>query len=123
MAVVEVQGLRELRRNLRRLEVDVTDLKDANAAVAAIVASAAASRAKRRTGRMAGSVRGNRAVGKATVSVGGGGLPYVPPIYYGWPAHHIEGDPFVIDAAQETESTWLPLYEQDLARVVDAVST
>lgn len=121
-ASVRVEGLSQLRRQLKQLEVDTADLKDAHAAVASTVAHAAANRAKRRTGRMAASVRGNRAVGKATVTVGGAALPYVPPIYYGWPAHGIEGDPFVVDAAQETEQAWLPLYEHALADVVDRIT-
>lgn len=121
-ASVRVEGLSQLRRRLKQLELDTADLKDAHAAVASTVATAAAGRAKRRTGRMAASVRGNRAVGKATVSVGGAALPYVPVIYYGWPARGIEGDPFVVDAAQDTEPIWLPMYEQALADAVDRVT-
>lgn len=119
--VVTVDGLPQLRRALRQLVGDADDLKEANTAAAAIVAAAASSRAPRRSGRLAGSVRGNRAVGRATVSAGGSSVLYAGPIHWGWPAHHIEPQPFVVDAAQVTEPVWLPAYERDLAKAVDRV--
>jgi len=122
-AGVQVEGLRELRRGLRQLGEDTADLKDANAAAAAIVAAAAAVRSPRRTGRLAASLKGNRAVGRATVRAGGAAVPYAGPIHWGWPARHIDGQPFVVDAAQDTQPVWLPAYEQSVARAVDRVTT
>lgn len=119
--LVTVDGLPQLRRQLRQLVGDASDLKEANAAAASIVANAAASRAPRRTGRLAASVRGNRAVSRATVSAGGAAVPYAGPIHWGWPAHHIAPQPFVVDAAQVTEPVWLAAYERDLAKAVDRV--
>lgn len=121
-AGVRVEGLRELRRGLRQLGEDTADLKEANAAAAAIVASAAAARAPRRTGRLAATVKGNRAVGRATVRGGGARVPYAGPVHWGWPARHIDGQPFVVDAAQATEPVWLPAYQQALDRAVDRVT-
>lgn len=120
-ASVTVEGLPELRRSLRQLVGDASDLKAANAAAAATVAAAAAARAPRRSGTLAASVRGNRAVGRATVLAGGAKVPYAGPIHYGWPARGIEGRPFVTDAAQATEPVWLPLYERQLQEAVDKV--
>lgn len=119
--LVTIDGLPQLRRQLRQLVGDASDLKEANAAAASIVAAASASRAPRRTGRLAASVRGNRAVGRATVSAGGAAVPYAGPIHWGWPAHHIEAQPFVVEAAQVTEPVWLAAYERDLAKAVDKV--
>lgn len=116
--VLEVHGLRELRRNLRRLEDDAADLKEANATAAQTVAAAAAARAPKRTGRLAASIRGNRAVGRATVK----SLPsvaYAGPIHWGWPARHIDGQPFILEGAQQTEGVWLPAYEAAVARAVE----
>lgn len=120
-AVVKIDGLPRLRSALRRAGVEVADLKAANAAAAAYVASAAAPRAPRRTGRLAASVRGNRAVGKATVSAGGAATPYAGPIHWGWPARGIEPQPFIAEAAQATESTWVALYQADIERLVDSI--
>lgn len=120
--VLQVQGLREVQRTLRRLEEDTTDLKDAHASAASTVANAAAARAPKRTGRLANSVRGNRAAGKAEVKAGGAAVPYAGPVHWGWPAHHMTGDPFIADAAVDTESQWLPAYEHALADVVDRIT-
>lgn len=120
-ARVEVDGLGKLRRELRKLPEQTADLKDANARVSSLVAATAAGRAPQRTGRLAASVRGNRAVGRATVSAGGASLPYGGPIHYGWPAHGIEAQPFISEAAEDTEPVWLPMYESDVQRVVDAL--
>lgn len=120
---VHVDGVRQLRRDLRKLGDDLADVKDANAAAAALVAAEAARRAPRgKTGRLAASVRGNRAASRATVSAGRASVPYAGPIHYGWPAHHIEAQPFVTDAAQDTQPLWLPLYEQGINRAVDKLA-
>ena len=114
---VSVVGLAKLRRELRRAGDDLADLKDANAAAAAIVAAAAEARAPRRTGRLAATVRGNRAASRASVSAGRASVPYAGPIHWGWPARGIEANPFVTDAAQATEHVWLSAYERQLETV------
>lgn len=121
-ASLQVDGLGQLRRDLRRVAGDADDLKAANAKAAAVVAGAASAGAPRRTGRLAASVRGNKAVGRAQIKAGGAAVPYAGPVHYGWPAHGIEGNPFVIDAAQRTESLWLPAYAEDLQRVTDRLA-
>lgn len=120
-AIVKVDGLPRLRAALRRAGVEVTDLKAANAAAAAYVAAAAAPRAPRRTGRLAASVRGNRAVGRATISAGSAAVPYAGPIHWGWPARGIAAQPFISETAVATESTWVEIYRTDIERVVDSV--
>jgi len=120
---VEVDGLRKLRRDLRALGDDLGDLKDANASTAQVVATEAARRAPTgRTGRLAGSGRGNRAAGRATVSFGGAKVPYAGPIHYGWPARGIEPQPFVTDAAVATEPIWLPAYLAAVDQAVEHVA-
>lgn len=111
---IRVDGLRALRSDLRKAGESTQDLKAANAAVAALVATAAAGRAPHRTGRLASSGRGNRAVGRATVTFGGASVPYAGPIHWGWPARGIEPHTFIPDAAQATEPAWLELYVQGI---------
>lgn len=116
---VKVEGLPQLRRAFRQLEADTADLKAANAAVATAVAAASIPRAPRRTGRLASSVRGNRALSKATVSAGGARVPYAGPVHWGWPAHGIDPDPFISEAAQATEGAWSRIYEDAIQDAVD----
>lgn len=118
---VDVDGAPELRRALKRMGEGLDDLKDANQRAASIVATAAGQRAPRKTGRLAGSGRGNRAAGRATVMFGGARAPYAGPIHYGWPARGIEAQPFILDAAAATEHVWLDAYSAELQQLADKV--
>lgn len=120
--VVKIDGLPRLRKALREAGQSMDDLKDSNATVSALVASTAAARAPRRTGRLAASVRGNRAVGRASVVAGGAAVPYAGPIHWGWEARGIEAQPFATSAASDLEPTWLPIYAAELQRIADKAS-
>lgn len=119
---IEVDGLRKLRADLKRMGDDLADVKDANQRAGQLVAGEAEQRAPRRTGTLAGSGRASRSASRATVMFGGARVPYAGPVHYGWPAHNIDPQPFVVEAAQATEHEWLPLYEDEIARAVDKVA-
>lgn len=119
---VKVDGLGRLRRDLRKLGDDLGELKDGNARAAAVVATAAAAAAPHRTGKLATSVRGNRAAGSAVVRAGGAATPYAGPIHWGWPSHDIAAQPFISSAAVDTQPVWLPAYEADVAKAVDKLA-
>lgn len=118
---VRVEGLNTLVRTLNRAGEDVSELKDAHQRVAQIVADAASSRAPRRTGALSSSVRGARQVRRARVSVGGARVPYAAPIHWGWPARGIAANPFVSEAAQDTEARWTAQYREDVQNALDKV--
>lgn len=118
---VAVEGLDNLLRTMRRMSADLSDMKDANATVSAFVAGAAASRAPRRSGQLAGTVRGTRQLRRARISAGRASVPYAGPIHWGWPAHHIRANPFVTEAAQSTETAWVAIYARAVQDAVDKV--
>jgi hypothetical protein len=118
---VRVEGLATLTRTMRKAGEDLADLKDANARAAQVVVSAAAAMAPRRSGRLASSIRGTRAAGRARVQAGRASVPYAGPIHWGWPARRIGAQPFLTDAAQATEGTWLPQYLKDVQAALDGV--
>jgi uncharacterized protein YcsI (UPF0317 family) len=109
---VQVEGLNELIRTMKRAEVDITELKDAHHDAGMIVAAYAQAIAPRRSGRLAASIRSTKQVRRARIQAGRASVPYAGPIHWGWPARHIQAQPFLTDAAQATESTWLPVYLQ-----------
>ena len=115
-ATIRVDGLRRLRRDLRQLEGGLSDLKDANARAGQVVVQAATVKAPRRpgSGRLAGSGRPSRAAGRVSILWGGARVPYAGPIHWGWPARGIEAQPFVVEAAQETQPQWLASYVADI---------
>lgn len=118
---VRVEGLARLQRTLREFGDGIEDLKEANSKVADLVAREASNRAPRRTGALAGSVRGNRAAGRAVVAAGKAKVPYAGPIHWGWPSHNIAANKFITQAAADTEEAWLSLYERDIQRLADKV--
>src|SRR4051812_42073766 len=87
-----VTGHAEVARALRSLGVEVDDLKAAFAALAAEGAQVAARHAPRRTGRLAGSIRGTRARSAAVVTAS---VPYAGAINYGWPRRGIAAAGFM----------------------------
>ena len=118
-AGVRVDGLRKLRRDLRQLPDGMADLKDANQRAGQLVVQAA--RPPRKSGRLAQAGRASRAAGRVTVLWGGARVPYAGPVHWGWPAHNIEPQPFVVEAAQRTEPQWLELYLEDVDKLLQPI--
>jgi len=86
---VQVEGLTRVVRDLQRLGLDVSDLKEAFGGIAKLGADLAAGFAPRRTGALAANIRGSRAKSRASVLAGGARVPYAGPINYGWQARGI----------------------------------
>jgi hypothetical protein len=120
--VVQVVGARQLRATMKRAGDDLGDLVDVHGEISRLVV--ASTRAPRRSGRLAGTVRGSGTKTVATVRAGRSSVPYAGPIHYGWPARHIAPSPFLTDAAHGTEPAWRAMYldavEKILARVKGA---
>lgn len=113
---VRVTGLNQTVRALQELGLEVDDLKDAFAGIAAEGAKKAAEFAPQRTGRLAASIRGNRAKSKAVVAAGKAKVPYAGAINYGWRARGIEPSRFM----QKADKEMLPVALQELDRAIDA---
>lgn len=87
---VHIEGLRETTRAMEKAGVEVDDLKDVMGRVAQVAVDVMQPHIPARSGRLRGTARGNRAKGKATVTVGRASVPYAMPIQWGWPERHIE---------------------------------
>lgn len=91
----KVEGLTKLGRDLQALGLDIDDLKGAFGKIAAEGAQLAARFAPRRSGALAGSIRGNKAKNKAVVIAGRARVPYAGVQNYGWPSRGIRGQGFM----------------------------
>jgi len=118
---VEIIGLAELTRTLRKAGEDISELKEAHRAAGEIVASYASSIAPRRSGRLASSIRPMKQARRARVVAGRASVPYAQPIHWGWAARGIKGQPFLSDAARATEGQWLPKYLADVEAALERV--
>ncbi len=115
MAGTRIDGLNETVRSLQRLGVEVDDLKDVMADIAEEGARYAAAFAPKRSGRLAGTIRGNRAKGKAVVAAGRGRVKYAGAINYGWKRRHIAPSMFM----QRADAKLAPVAVEKLEAGID----
>lgn len=123
--ILKVEGAARLRRTLRKAGVDMRELKEANRRAAQIVLTAATATAPvgpDKGGHIKTTGRVGATNSTGTVRFGSKARPYGPPVHYGWHKggiHH--GQPWVTEAAQATESTWIQIYYRDLERVISKI--
>lgn len=91
----KITGLREVVRGLEKAGVSVAELKSTFGSLAAEGARMMRGFVPERSGRLAKTIRGNKAKAKAVVTAGRATVPYAGPINYGWPAHGIEASGFL----------------------------
>lgn len=114
-----VTGLREAVRDLEKLGVDLDDLKDAFAAIASQGAEEAARFVRSRSGRLAASVRGNRAKGRAVITAGRATVRYAGPVNYGWKRRHIRGQGFLQKADAVIGPEAVTLLERGIGKAIE----
>lgn len=119
--LVEVEGARQLRRTLRQAGDDLEDLKDANKQAAEIAATGARRAAPVLSGALSGDIRAAGTKTAGVVRAGRKRLPYAGPIHWGWPARGIAAQPYLTEGAQQTETVWVPLYEEELDKALAKV--
>lgn len=118
MARIEIEGLDELRRNIRKLEGGVDDLKAANSSAAKIVENAAAPLVPRRTGRLRMSLRSSGTQRAGVVRAGKASVPYAGPIHFGWRKRNIRPQPFIYEAADRRRSEVLEAYDKQVGDLI-----
>ena len=123
---IEVDGTRELRRIIKRIENQEmkAGLKDANKKAAEVIAEPAQKEAPRDSGALAKSVRATGGIASGAVKVGSKArVPYAGVIHFGWPARNIQPQPFVTEALQEHLGDARDVYEEILSEVIRLLET
>lgn len=111
----KVEGLAQAVRDLQSLGAEVEDLKAGFSKIADEAATRAARHVRSRSGRLARSVRGNRAKSKAVVRAGTKrGAPHAGPINYGWPRRGIRASGFMQKADQEMQPRAVQMLEDEI---------
>lgn len=113
-AGVRIEGLREMTRAMERAGVEVEELKDVMGGIADEATRVMTPFIPRKSGALRASARGNRAKGKAVVTVGKARTPYAAAIQWGWAKHNIKPAGFVertdnvmdVRAVQMLEDGW-----------------
>ena len=127
---VRVEGARDLRRALRKAEIDVKDdIKDAHRSVADIVVARArqlvpvapASMTTATPGLLRDSLRTGQTQTAAIGRAGKKRVPYAGPIHWGWFKRNIKPSLFLTKAASETEPKWVAEYEKKFDGILDNI--
>lgn len=119
--VIQIDGMREIRRTLRKAGDDLDDLKQANAQAASIAGDGGKARSPFRFGTLRGSIRTAGTKTAGIIRAGRKTVPYANPIHWGWPTRNIEPNPFLAAGAQHTEPQWLPVYLDTLETIMKQV--
>lgn len=137
-AQVQIEGLRQLRKSLRKAGDDMKDLKAANLEAATTAARASAALAPIGHGPKRGALKATiRAAGTKTAGViraGRKAVPYAGPVHWGWPNRPaaramnprikggpIPAQPFLSDGARNSEGQWLPYYIKTVDGIIARV--
>lgn len=115
--VIEVQGVRELDRDLAAVSAQLEDPANAISKIAKEGERLVARAAPKRTGRLAASARG-RTAGSEAVVTAGEGLAYGGVINDGWPRHNIAAVHYMEKAEAALEPRAVELLDQGITQVI-----
>ena len=114
---IKATGVKELRRELRRMGDDLEDLKTLNLTVASMVAERAKDIVPRRTGNLADTIRPSGTKTAGRVRSGFKRVPYAGVIHFGFPARGIKPQPFLYDALDQRRDEVLDRYFQGVKKI------
>ena len=114
---IKATGVKDLRRELRRMGDDLEDLKTLNLDVATLVSDRAKDLVPRRTGNLADTIRpaGTKTAGR--VRAGFKRVPYAGVIHFGHPARGIQPQPFLYDALDQRRSEVFDAYFKGVKKI------
>jgi len=123
---IEVEGTRELRRALRKVEsTDIKRaLKDANKGAAEVIKDEVVSRVPVRSGRLKKSIKAAGTQAKGSVKAGTAArVPYAGPIHYGWAARNIKPNKFLTDSVSAKMADARDVYEELMDEVMRVIES
>lgn len=113
-----VEGLREVVKALRDIGVEVDDLKEAFGPISKEGSRIAAGFVQSRSGRLAGTLRGNRAKNKAVITAGRSSVSYAGPQNYGWKRRNIPAQGFMQKADEQMQPVAIRRLESAINDVI-----
>lgn len=119
---IEVEGARELRRQLKAMMEGIDGLKRVHKDIGELVGEEAARLVPVRTGRLRDTIRAAGQASGVVVRAGYAVVPYAGPIHFGWPTRPnaakgwrggpIAPQPFLYDAADNRRDEVIEAYEK-----------
>lgn len=124
MIGVKLQGAKKLRSTLKAAGLDMKDLSALNRQAAQTVLPVAKSLAPTGSpvnGHIKTTIRVGATQKAGVIRAGTNTRPYAGPIHWGWPARNITAQPWIADAAKQTEGRWVDIYWRDLIKTINKV--
>lgn len=121
---LHVEGGARLRRTLRKAGADMKDLTRLHRRVGDIIlprAKALAPVGPEAGGHIKNTIRATAAQRHSTIRAGGKTRPYGPAVHWGWRAHGITANPWISQAAQDTEPAWSNEFMTGIEKILDQV--
>lgn len=116
-----VDGLNRAIRAAAKAGADSENMRELMHSIGEIVAGRGRALAPARSRKMVGSIRAGRGKTKAVVRTGfeSKRLPYAGVVHYGWPAHHIKPNQFMLKAIEQTRGEVITRLETGLGAILD----
>lgn len=124
ITAARVEGARRLRSTLRQAGVHLSQMREVHLRVGRIVATAARTLVPigpPENGHLRDTIRPGATQTAAFVRAGTARKPYGGPVHWGWPARHIQPQTFLVDAAKQTEKTWMKEYFTGVKAIISKI--
>jgi hypothetical protein len=124
---VRVKGGRELRRQLREVGDDMSELKELHKRLADDVAGTAKTKTPVRSGRLRKSVRGSGTKTAARIRAGNNrksgpsAVPYAPIVHFGWAERNIRPQPYLYEALDDRRQQVIDAYNDEVTAIIRKV--
>ena len=121
---VKLEGGARFRRTLRKAGADLKDVTTLHRRIGAIIvprAQALAPVGPDAGGHIRDTIRATAAQRHATIRAGDNRRPYGLPLHWGWPRRGMTAQPWLSEAAQQTEPAWSAEYMDGIVRIINQV--
>lgn len=121
---IEVEGLRALGRDLKKIDAELPgSLKDVARDAAVLVATTARTLVPHRSGRLEGSIRTGATLRSGTVKAGSRRVPYASVVHFGWARRSIAPQPFIYRALDRRRDEVVEQYQRQVAELLATIHT
>ena len=117
-ASVQVTGDTRLKATMQAAAASLAHLDASHQATGQLVRGRAVGAAPKRTGALAGSLSARASGDQARVS---SGQVYAGVIHYGWAAHGIRANPFLVPVAEATQPVWIRTYQAQVKGIIGRI--
>ncbi len=120
-ALVQVDGAKQLRKQAKAAEVDLSLMKETHREIANQIAGWSRPLAPTLTGRLVSTTRAAGSNTASTVRAGSKAVPYANPIHWGWKKRGIEANPWLLEAARDSEPQWWQTYTRAVEQILSKI--